>query len=871
MLNQNFNQDVNFSQGQINIAELNAFMNDKRKKIEKELTKYDVDKETQAKSQNVQHLAQMPKFLPLFTKKIKDPKAIKNQRQTRQVDYTKHNDPNDQIKADDSSSAMDNSQNQLQNNSKSQHDQQMNNKNQKVSQEFQQIKIKQNNSSNITNEEAKSGNQINQQQNSISNNQGVRVKRPQLSPKKFQQEEKQSPPRHQHEFKQQANMFEQENKTLKQEVDLRRKEYERINYKYAKAQSHFIEIMRELSRFKDEFNDQYSIRSKLLKTQEVTKSITKILKTKDAQTANEDKMLARFHQMANKLFESDSPRSQQKQTDRKKSSIIDKNQAQFQLAKQLQNLSQINHGKSEFKYMRINNIRCFVKYQVIKQKAECQVYIYPQITTQVFTHKFEGITERFEPLKEIEKIQFYTEVGELKLKVYQGKADELWINKTDDYSYYRTPCNMIKYITGSPYRILTLTFSFKTSTEVLNIVVADKEFNRSICSLDISEEKVFKDILPQNFPSKIIVDDFLMSIWCRNIIVEKCFGRFVKRRLQIGDQDLLNTTLQQPFSPSPLSFKAKATQLKMNKLCLFDRELKGVKFKRTQFTGCRIPIYMLGGMSATTTVAPRSKISSSQIDSRRDSQTVQPSMNQSTTRQSAYFTSSLEKMKDAVQAYLNKKKENEKSHLNKFNKISPLKKQQSASHFSPKSLARVSISPASRTSKLSTTPFGVLGKEDSKMAQIMQLIYANSQYVTIHFELFLINEDEPPIYIEIVHNTDDDSVILFIVADIVDFLVHEIPISTLDNTDFWLIKERFGNGAERILGSVESIFRSLEFMSTIKKLMAQKGAGLQKFNTNNELSVPFGRKKQSQDSGSITPVGLKHTELNLGNITIKIN
>ena len=46
MLNPNFNQDVNFTQGQININELNAFMNEKRKKIEKELTKYDVDKET---------------------------------------------------------------------------------------------------------------------------------------------------------------------------------------------------------------------------------------------------------------------------------------------------------------------------------------------------------------------------------------------------------------------------------------------------------------------------------------------------------------------------------------------------------------------------------------------------------------------------------------------------------------------------------------------------------------------------------------------------------------------------------------------------------------------------------------------------------
>jgi hypothetical protein len=41
---------VNFTKGQIDIKELNAFMNEKKRKVEKELTKYDVDKETQFKA-----------------------------------------------------------------------------------------------------------------------------------------------------------------------------------------------------------------------------------------------------------------------------------------------------------------------------------------------------------------------------------------------------------------------------------------------------------------------------------------------------------------------------------------------------------------------------------------------------------------------------------------------------------------------------------------------------------------------------------------------------------------------------------------------------------------------------------------------------
>ena len=64
-------------------------MNEKKKKIEKELNKYDVDKETQAKAHNMQSIGQMAQYLPLFTKKIKDPKAIKKQKATKDLDYTK--------------------------------------------------------------------------------------------------------------------------------------------------------------------------------------------------------------------------------------------------------------------------------------------------------------------------------------------------------------------------------------------------------------------------------------------------------------------------------------------------------------------------------------------------------------------------------------------------------------------------------------------------------------------------------------------------------------------------------------------------------------------------------------------------------------
>lgn len=75
---------------------------------------------------------------------------------------------------------------------------------------------------------------------------------------------------------------------LRQELNEKKEEYDRVNFKYAKAQSQFIEIMRELSRFRDEFNDSYSIRSKLKIVKQVTHRIDDLVKSKDVVVAREE-------------------------------------------------------------------------------------------------------------------------------------------------------------------------------------------------------------------------------------------------------------------------------------------------------------------------------------------------------------------------------------------------------------------------------------------------------------------------------------------------------------------------------------------------------------------------------------------------------
>lgn len=63
------------------------------------------------------------------------------------------------------------------------------------------------------------------------------------------------------------------------------------------------------------------------------------------------------------------------------------------------------------------------------------------------------------------------------------------------------------------------------------------------------------------------------------------------------------------------------------------------------------------------------------------------------------------------------------------------------------------------------------------MEDIMKLIYANSQFVTMHFELYLLIEDEYPVYLEFMHNTDDDTLLLLMISDQKEYKVHEIVLN----------------------------------------------------------------------------------------------
>ena len=107
------------------------------------------------------------------------------------------------------------------------------------------------------------------------------------------------------------------------------------------------------------------------------------------------------------------------------------------------------------------------------------------------------------------------------------------------------------------------------------------------------------------------------------------------------------------------------------------------------------------------------------------------------------------------------------------------------------------------------------------MNQIMKLIHSNSMFMHIHSELYFHSKDDFPAYIEMVHNTDDDSILLFLVDDPRDCYVLEVLLASdlADNENWLIILQRYGKNVEQILCNIETIFRSREFLKIIRMLI----------------------------------------------------
>jgi hypothetical protein len=97
--------------------------------------------------------------------------------------------------------------------------------------------------------------------------------------------------------------------------------------------------------------------------------------------------------------------------------------------------------------------------------------------------------------------------------------------------------------------------------------------------------------------------------------------------------------------------------------------------------------------------------------------------------------------------------------------------------------------------------------------------------MNVHSELFYHDREDFPAYLELVHNTDDDSLLLFLVDDPRDCQVTVVNLADItDNEDWLIILQRYGRNAELILCNIETIFRAREFLQIVRKLVAKARA-----------------------------------------------
>lgn len=145
-------------------------------------------------------------------------------------------------------------------------------------------------------------------------------------------------------------------------------------------------------------------------------------------------------------------------------------------------------------------------------KAECTIELDTKIANERLSYTFTKITERFEPWKEINRLRLISnESGHVTLECVESHSEKKLYDtpsspggknvKGFENLYEGVENQIIKYIHGAPIRLFTLSLSvvnsqISTAKQAFQIQVLNSGFNKQICTVEISEERVFKDLLP---------------------------------------------------------------------------------------------------------------------------------------------------------------------------------------------------------------------------------------------------------------------------------------------------------------------------------------------------------------------------------------
>ena len=119
----------------------------------------------------------------------------------------------------------------------------------------------------------------------------------------------------------------------------------------------------------------------------------------------------------------------------------------------------------------------------------------------------------------------------------------------------------------------------------------------------------------------------------------------------------------------------------------------------------------------------------------------------------------------------------------------------------------------------------------------MKKIKASSFYASIHQQLYFLEESEHPLYIEMVHNTDDDQLTLVIIFDPTAPEISEFSLGFMKCKNWEFLFSRFGSRNESMISNIETVFKTNEFHVMVRQLNAEFHGKLKK-EMSHQLYVP---------------------------------
>ena len=99
----------------------------------------------------------------------------------------------------------------------------------------------------------------------------------------------------------------------------------------------------------------------------------------------------------------------------------------------------------------------------------------------------------------------------------------------------------------------------------------------------------------------------------------------------------------------------------------------------------------------------------------------------------------------------------------------------------------------------------------AQLSKIMQMVRMNSQLVMLQ-GLLINSMDYKPIFVQLVHNTDNDGLLMFYITDFDEMQTRVVALDTIDHPMWRMIFNRFGQSNQVLVMKTNTLFMSYEFL-----------------------------------------------------------